>query len=117
MPAFENIKECLYMTRFMLEKISIREDILKEDKYKYMFSVELVNKLVLEGMPFRDAYVEVGHRIENGGFEIPSKLSHTHEGSLGNLCNDEIEKRFLSAFKFFEEQKKIISEKEKSLLV
>lgn len=116
MPAFENIKECLYMTRFMLEKISIREDILKEDKYKYMFSVELVNQLVLEGMPFRDAYMEVGRRIENGEFEIPSKLNHTHEGSLGNLCNDEIEKRFLSAFKFFEEQEKIISEKEKLLL-
>lgn len=117
MPAFENIKECLYMTRFMLEKISIREDILKEDKYKYMFSVELVNQLVLEGMPFRDAYVEVGRKIEQGEFEIPSKLNHTHEGSLGNLCNDEIEERFLSTFKFFEEQEKIIFEKEKLLLV
>ena len=67
LPAFENIKECLFMTRFMLEKISIRKEILKEAKYQYMFSVELVNQLVLEGMPFRDAYVEVGKRIEMVG--------------------------------------------------
>ncbi len=117
MPAFENIKECLHMTRFMLEKISIREDILKEDKYKYMFSVELVNQLVLEGMPFRDAYVEVGLKIEKGEFEIPSKLSHTHEGSLGNLCNDEIEERFQLNFSFFKKQQLLISDKEKLLLV
>lgn len=116
MPAFENIKECLYMTRFMLEKISIREDILKEDKYKYMFSVESVNQLVLEGMPFRDAYVEVGRKIEAGEFEIPSKLSHTHEGSLGNLCNDEIKERFHDIYEFFKNQKLLISEKENLLL-
>jgi argininosuccinate lyase len=116
MPAFDNMKECLYMTRFMLEKISIRKDILKEEKYKYMFSVELVNQLVLEGKPFRDAYVEVGRKIEQGEFEIPSKLDHTHEGSLGNLCNDEIEKRFLDSYNFFKAQEKFISEKEKLLL-
>lgn len=116
MPAFENIKDCLHMTRFMLEKISIREDILEEEKYKFMFSVELVNQLVLDGMPFRDAYVEVGRRIENNQFEIPSKLKHTHEGSLGSLCNDEIEQRFKDSFRFFKQQQSLISNKEKLLL-
>ncbi len=116
MPAFTNMKECLYMTRFMLEKINIKEEIVKDEKYKFMFSVELVNQLVLEGMPFRDAYVEVGRRIENGEFEIPSKLNHTHEGSLGNLCNDEIEQRFRLGSKYFKEQQLLISDKEKSLL-
>ncbi len=117
MPAFTNLKECLYMTRFMLEKIEVKEEILKEDKYKYMFSVELVNQLVLDGMPFRDAYVEVGRRIESGEFEIPSKLNHTHEGSLGNLCNDQIKQRFQFELQFFENQRVIISDKVKSLLV
>ncbi|MCK5371139.1 MAG: argininosuccinate lyase [Cyclobacteriaceae bacterium] len=116
MPAFDNLKECLYMTRFMLEKIKVREDLLNEEKYKYLFSVELVNQLVLGGIPFRDAYVEVGRRIEKGEFEIPSKLDHTHEGSLGNLCNDKIEQRFQFTFNFFEEQRILISDKEKLLL-
>ncbi|MCK5467786.1 MAG: argininosuccinate lyase [Cyclobacteriaceae bacterium] len=116
MPAFENLKECLYMTRFMLEKIKVREDLLNEEKYKYLFSVELVNQLVLGGIPFRDAYLEVGRRIEKGEFEIPSKLDHTHEGSLGNLCNDKIEQRFQFTFNFFEEQRILISDKEKLLL-
>ncbi|MCK5279353.1 MAG: argininosuccinate lyase, partial [Cyclobacteriaceae bacterium] len=80
-------------------------------------SVELVNQLVLGGIPFRDAYVEVGRRIEKGEFEIPSKLDHTHEGSLGNLCNDKIEQRFQFTFNFFEEQRILISSKFKLLLV
>jgi len=116
-PAFESLKACLYMTRFMLEKVNVREDIVKEDRYKYMFSVELVNQLVLEGMPFRDAYVEVGRRIENGEFEIPSKLAHTHEGSLGNLFNDKITERFQRGLNFFEGQRSYISDREMALLV
>lgn len=116
MPAFTNLKECLYMTWFMLEKISVKEDILKDEKYKYLFSVELVNQLVLEGMPFRDAYVEVGRKIEKGEFDIPEKLSHTHEGSLGNLCNDEIEQRFNDALRPFNDQKVLVHNKFNSLL-
>lgn len=116
MPAFTNLKECLYMTRFMLEKINIKSDILKDEKYKYLFSVELVNQLVLEGVPFRDAYVEVGRKIEKGEFDIPEKLNHTHEGSLGNLCNDEIEKRFNAAIKPFRGQKSFIDSSFESLL-
>lgn len=116
MPAFTNLKECLYMTWFMLEKITVKNDILKEEKYKYLFSVEIVNQLVLEGMPFRDAYVEVGRRIEQGEFDVPEKLNHTHEGSLGNLCNDEIEVRFNNTFNSFGKHKSLIDEKYNSLL-
>jgi len=93
MPAFQSLKDCLYMTWFMLEHIQINPDILTDEKYKYLFSVELVNKLVLEGMPFRDAYLEVGRRIENGEFKPEKQVNHTHEGSIGNLCNEEIVKR------------------------
>jgi len=116
LPAFKNLKECLYMTWFMLEKIEVSKNILEDDKYRYLFSVELVNQLVLEGMPFRDAYVEVGRRIENGAFEIPEKLNHSHEGSLGNLCNEEIEKRFNASINFFDAQEKLIHEKYLSLI-
>jgi len=100
----------------MLEKITVKNDILKDEKYKYLFSVELVNQLVLEGVPFRDAYVEVGRKIEKGEFDIPEKLNHSHEGSLGNLCNDEIEKRFNEAIKSFKDQKLSIDNKFKFLL-
>jgi argininosuccinate lyase len=116
LPAFTNMKECLYMTWFMLDKISIKSEILKEEKYRYLFSVELVNQLVLEGMPFRDAYVEVGRRIETGEFEVPEKLTHTHEGSIGNLCNDEIQNRFVSMMQLFVLEEDLISGKYQSLL-
>ena len=89
------------MTWFMLEHIQVREHILKEEKYKYLFSVELVNQLVLEGMPFRDAYVEVGRRIADGEFKPSGEVHHTHEGSIGNLCNDEIKSRMEAVFEDF----------------
>ncbi len=92
-PAFQNLKDCLYMTGFMLEHIKINEHILEDEKYQYLFSVEVVNQLVLDGMPFRDAYVEVGKRIENGEFKPDKNIRHTHEGSIGNLCNDQITER------------------------
>jgi argininosuccinate lyase len=116
LPVFSNLKECLYMTWFMLEKISVKEDILHDSRYKYMFSVELVNQLVLEGMAFRDAYMEVGKKIESGIFEIPETLHHTHEGSLGNLCNDQIKARFDQSMKSFRQQEKYIQEKYNFLL-
>ena len=116
MPAFDNLKQCLHMSWFMLEKISVRPNILAEDKYKYLYSVELVNQLVLSGTPFRDAYVEIGRKIESGDFEIPESLSHTHEGSLGNLCNDKVEERFEKSYGYFSEQLKLISEKFSALL-
>ena len=116
LPAFTDLKECLYMTWFMLEKISVKDDLLKDPRYKYMFSVELVNQLVLEGIPFRDAYLEVGKKIEAGIFEVPETLLHTHEGSMGNLCNEKIQERFTLLIKEFREQEKYIQKKFDALL-
>lgn len=91
-PAIEELKACLQMTRLMLENLSVKSNILDDEKYKYLFSVEAVNELVNKGIPFREAYKQVGNEIENGSFNFDYKkqLLHTHEGSIGNLCNDEI---------------------------
>ena len=90
-PAFKNLNDCLQMTGLMLSNIQINKDLLKDEKYKFLFSVEEVNKLVLQGVPFRDAYKQVGTAIEAGEFTQSGSLSHTHEGSIGNLCNAEIQ--------------------------
>lgn len=91
-PAFKELKDCLEMTSLMLSNLQVKENILHDEKYKYIFSVEAVNALVNKGIPFRDAYKEVGNSIDKGKFEFdPSaELHHTHEGSIGNLCNKEI---------------------------
>ncbi|MEP7238883.1 MAG: argininosuccinate lyase [Ferruginibacter sp.] len=90
-PAFENLNDCLLMSGLMLSNIEISKDLLKDDKYAFLFSVEEVNKLVLQGMPFRDAYQKVGADIEAGNFTHSASPAHTHEGSIGNLCNDKVE--------------------------
>jgi argininosuccinate lyase len=91
-PAIEEMKSCLQLMQLMLAQLSVKENILSDEKYKYLFSVEAVNQLVNQGIPFRQAYQEVGNRINNGEFNFdPSMKSvHTHEGSIDNLCNDEI---------------------------
>jgi argininosuccinate lyase len=89
-PAIQNLKECLRMVQLMLQNVYIKDNILSEDKYKFLFSVEEVNKLVLAGVPFRDAYKRVGQDIENGTYQPDTTLHHVHEGSMGNLCLDEI---------------------------
>ncbi len=89
-PAFNTLKDCLQMTSLMLSNIHVNENILADEKYKYLFSVEEVNKLVLQGIPFRDAYKKVGQDIEAGNFNYSNKVQHSHEGSIGNLCNDQI---------------------------
>jgi len=89
-PAFQTLKDCLEMAGLMLSNISIKENILADEKYTYLFSVEEVNKLVLQGVPFRDAYKQVGMAIEEGKFTNTTDIRHTHEGSIGNLCNDRI---------------------------
>lgn len=90
LPAFDELKDCLRMTSHMMREVKVNEHILNDDKYALLFSVEEVNRLVLEGVPFRDAYKRVGLDIEAGKF-IPNKtVHHTHEGSIGNLCNDQI---------------------------
>jgi argininosuccinate lyase len=85
-----SLKDCLFITEFMLGQIKVKDQIIEEDKYKYMFSVEKVNKLVLDGLSFRDAYMKVGQMIENGTYQPDYNIRHTHEGSMGNLCNDKI---------------------------
>jgi argininosuccinate lyase len=92
-PAFGTLKACIKMAGLMLNSIEIKEDILEDEKYKYLFSVEEVNKLVNAGMPFRDAYKKVGLDIESGNFKYGSSVHHTHEGSIGNLCTAEIRKQ------------------------
>jgi argininosuccinate lyase len=78
----------------MLENIQVKDNILKDEKYKYVFSVEEVNKLVLEGIPFREAYQIVGKGIASGDFNPDYEINHTHEGTIGNLCNDAIQNKF-----------------------
>ncbi|MES2005085.1 MAG: argininosuccinate lyase [Bacteroidota bacterium] len=90
-PAFQTLKDCMQMVILMLSNISIKENILADEKYKYVFSVEEVNKLVVQGVPFRDAYKQVGMAIEEGKFSYSTAVNHVHEGSIGNLCNDKIE--------------------------
>jgi argininosuccinate lyase len=90
-PAFENLNNCLQMAGLMLSNIEVKKDLLQDEKYKFLFSVEEVNKLVLQGLPFRDAYKKVGIDIENGNFQYSTAVNHTHEGSIGNLCNAQIQ--------------------------
>ena len=104
-PAFQTLKDCLSMAYLMLENISVKQNIMQDPKYKYAFSVEAVNKLVLEGLPFRDAYKKVGLDIESGNFEISSDVQHVHEGTIGNLCNDQIEKMMQQVLAKFEFEK------------
>ena len=90
LPAFEELKDCLRMCTYIISKIEVKRDILDNPMYDAIFSVEEVNKLAADGMPFRDAYKKVGLEIEAGNF-VPNKdIHHTHEGSIGNLCNDRI---------------------------
>lgn len=90
LPAFDELKDCLQMAAYIINKIEVREDILDNPMYDPMFSVEEVNRLAAEGMPFRDAYKKVGLDIEAGTFTPNKDIHHTHEGSIGNLCNDRI---------------------------
>lgn len=92
-PSFRTLKDCIEMAGLMLSNIEVKKDILADDQYKYLFSVEEVNKLVNAGMPFRDAYKKVGIDIEAGKFTYDTNIRHTHEGSIGNLCTNEIKKQ------------------------
>ena len=90
LPAFQELRDCLQMTTYIINKIKVNEDILSDSRYDLMFSVEEVNRLVTEGMPFRDAYKKVGLDIEAGKFTPCKEVHHTHEGSIGNLCTGQI---------------------------
>jgi argininosuccinate lyase len=91
-PALDELQACISMMKLMINAIQVNADILQDEKYKYLFSVEKVNELVNQGIPFRDAYAQVGNLIDQGKFEFDTSkaLHHTHEGSIGNLCNHEI---------------------------
>ncbi len=91
-PAIESLKACLQMCRLMLSNIIIKEDILDDEKYKFLFTVEALNELVNKGLPFRDAYKEIGNQVEQGkfSFDYKKQLHHTHEGSINNLSNDQV---------------------------
>lgn len=91
LPAFDELKDCLQMAAYIINKMEVKEHILDNPIYDPMFSVEEVNRLAREGMPFRDAYKKVGLDIEAGNFTPNKDIHHTHEGSIGNLCNDKIQ--------------------------
>jgi argininosuccinate lyase len=116
LPAFDELSDCLSLTGRMLQSVEINPHILEDDKYTAMFSVEKVNELVLQGLPFRDAYKQVGLAIEAGQFTSDKTTHHTHEGSIGNLCNDRIDamkKEIIAGFRFEragEAVKKLIGE-------
>jgi argininosuccinate lyase len=102
-PAFADLTDCLQMATFMLQNITVNKTILDDPKYAYLFSVEEVNKSVLNGTPFRDAYKQVGLAIEQGNFNPDKNISHTHEGSIGNLQNEQISEamdKILESFDF-----------------
>lgn len=114
LPAFDELKDCLNMTAYIINKIEVREDILDNPMYDPIFSVEEVNRLAVEGMPFRDAYKKVGLDIEAGKFTPNKNIHHTHEGSIGNLCNDRIQALMQSILDGFHFEK--VDEAEKKLL-
>jgi argininosuccinate lyase len=89
-PAFQQLKNCMEMASLMIQNMEVKQGLLEDPKYQFLFSVEEVNKLVNEGLPFRDAYKKVGLDIEAGNYTYSTQIDHTHEGSIGNLCTAEI---------------------------
>lgn len=93
LPAFGELQDCLHITGFAIDNMTVRENLLDDERYKYVFSVEDVNKRVQQGVPFRDAYKLVGKEINAGKYQPSREINHTHEGSIGNLCLEEISAR------------------------
>ena len=100
-PAFQTIKDCMQMLALMLSNMQVRDNILADDKYKFIFSVEEVNRLVQQGVPFRQAYQQIGKDIAEGNFEPTGTIRHTHEGSIGRLCNHEIREQMQQVMSHF----------------
>ena len=101
-PATATLAECLAMCDFMLQHIRVRENILDDARYDYLFTVEDVNRLVLQGVPFREAYRRVGEQVQAGTYRPTREVRHTHEGSIGNLCNDRIRAKMERVMERFE---------------
>lgn len=100
-PALDRTKSMLQIAEFALQYIEVKPNLLEDPRYVYLFSVEEVNRLALEGLPFRDAYKQVGEQIASGSFNPPRQVAHTHEGSIGNLCTTEINEKWESTFRAF----------------
>ncbi len=110
LPAFEDLSDCLNLCKLMIDNIIVNTKIMDDDKYKFVYSVENLNKIVLDGVPFRDAYKQIGKEINEGSFNPEKSINHTHEGSIGNLCNDKITLKMneiISQFNFDQTQLKI----------
>ena len=112
LPAFQELRECLQMATYIIARLEVNEHILDDSRYDLMFSVEEVNRLASEGMPFRDAYKKVGLDIETGKFVPKKEVHHTHEGSIGNLCTKEIAALFEQTWDGFHFEKAEAAEKE-----
>ncbi|AJW64291.1 Argininosuccinate lyase [Elizabethkingia miricola] len=97
-PGIETLKDCLQILDFMLQHIVVKDGILNDEKYKYLFSVEAVNREVLNGLPFREAYKKIGLEIENNQFQASTSVNHAHKGSIGNLSTEEIRENFYKVF-------------------
>lgn len=100
-PALDELKDILHMYLFALPNIEVKDNLLDGDMFRYLFSVEEVNKLVLQGIPFREAYVKLGRNIEKGEFEPDRVVEHKHEGSIGNLCLDEVKQEMIKVLRGF----------------
>lgn len=100
-PAIIDLKNSLELTTLMLEHIVVKTDLIQDSKYHALFTVEAVNELVLKGIPFRDAYLQVAEQIENNSFHANTNITHTHEGSIGNLCNKQIKQEFYGKLEGF----------------
>ena len=109
-PAIQDMKDCLQMASYMIPQMEVKTDVIDQKKYDYLFTVEEVNRLVLSGVPFRDAYKRVGFDVENGVFEANRNVQHSHAGSLGNLMSEEVRRQFdktYNSFRFAEVQRSI----------
>lgn len=93
LPLFDELRDCIEITRYAIEHVTVANNLMDDQRYRYAYSVEEVNRRTLQGTPFRDAYVQVGQEIEQGHFHFDHNLHHTHLGSLGNLCNDRVAQR------------------------
>ncbi len=114
LPSFKEMNDCLNIVTLAVENMTVNKDILNDSKYDYLFSVEEVNKLVLNGVPFREAYKQIGAQIEEGRFHPERSVKHTHEGSIGNLCLNEIGKKMTTVLQGFHFE--IIEEAKNKLL-
>ena len=102
LPAFQELSDCVSIAGFAIDHMEINTNIMADDRYKYVYSVEDVNKLVMQGVPFRDAYKEIGGQINAGTYEPTRDVNHTHAGSIGNLCLDEIAEKMVAVLEGYE---------------